>query len=209
MRHLCISENAVVRATPPSRSQLEYAAVAVFLMLLAWETLSTWRVPIQSTILLNKQDLALSSGSSTYRQTAVGAFQAHPLFIASRMPWMAPPPHVAPTLPVKTEAVQASLPVPRGFVLVGTTLSPLTRIALIRGPDAHTLRLMTGSSLEGWKVIRINGDAITLGANGRVYNLAFAGHGDQLGGLEPTIRTAGTEVARQQTSPLAHDRQQN
>jgi hypothetical protein len=96
------------------------------------------------------------------------AIAAHPLFSASRAPWVPapePPPEVAP----------AVLPPPNGYTLVGVVLSGGTRSAILKSTNAtKTVTINEGEVLGGWALRSIDAAGLHFEASGQTFDLAFA-----------------------------------
>lgn len=92
---------------------------------------------------------------------AYAAVTERPLFLADR----APQPPAAP-----------SADAPRGMVfgLSGTIASGARRFALLRRPDGKIDRLTEGQSVEGWRIVRIQSDRVTLESTQGTIEVRFA-----------------------------------
>jgi hypothetical protein len=95
------------------------------------------------------------------------AIAAHPLFSASRAPWVPapePPPAVAPVV----------LPPPNGYTLVGVILSGGTRSAILKSYNAaKTVTINEGETLSGWALRSIDAAGLHFEANGQTFDLGF------------------------------------
>ena len=76
-------------------------------------------------------------------------------------------------------------------------LSPSAQVALVRGPDARTIRLVPGASLDGWSVREIRGEEIDLEADGRAYKMTFVKHTNRSGSNDPLTSAPNRQVGLQ------------
>lgn len=100
-----------------------------------------------------------------------------PLFSATRRPPEARPPEPVAAPPQFNDTpppppVQVSSPGP--LILKGIFISDERRLALIQAPSApEGLWLAQGAEIEGWKVSRIDKQAIAIEANGQTADLTL------------------------------------
>lgn len=80
-------------------------------------------------------------------------------------------PSVAKEIVPSVSSPRASL---QGYALVGTVISPVVRIALLKSPTQPRItRLSEGEEFEGWKVTKITSQAVTLTSVDRSDTIEF------------------------------------
>lgn len=99
--------------------------------------------------------------------SAYPAIAEHPLFQASRSPWMAPPPP-SPAAPAD------AIPPPGGYTLTGVVLSGDQRSAIVQSTGTANVRvILEGETLDGWTLRRIDADGLHFEAGSQTFDLAF------------------------------------
>ena len=101
------------------------------------------------------------------------SISAHPLFYASRQPWVAPSITALPARAVAAAPPKPSLPPPRNYMLIGTVQSGMARTALLRSANGKTVVLSEGQTLDGWTLREIQHDRLKFEADGAIFELTF------------------------------------
>jgi hypothetical protein len=100
-------------------------------------------------------------------QSAYPSIAEHPLFQASRMPWVAAP------LPSPVSPSDL-VPPPGGYTLAGIVLSGGERSAILQSAGTARVRVLTeGETLDGWTLRRIDADGAHFEAGSQTFDLAI------------------------------------
>ncbi len=139
---------------------LATATAAITELAVPWEQPSGMALPsLAGAAELGHAALLASSGYPSIAE--------HPLFQASRTPWVAAP---QPT-PV---APSDLAPPPGGYILAGVVLSGGERSAILQPPGAAKVRVISeGETLDGWTLRRIDSNGLHFAAGSQTFDLAF------------------------------------
>jgi hypothetical protein len=95
------------------------------------------------------------------------AITKHPLFYASRQPWVAPAAPPPPAVPAEGPGPLAD------YTLVGMVISGGTRTAIVRPRGGASVLLAEGDTLNGWTLRRIGAAGLHFEAGGQTIDITF------------------------------------
>ena len=126
---------------------------------LVWQLKDPPRAAVASGAAQKMPDLPVLEPAKPYRLPAQGKYHeidARPLFVATRRP--------EPPVPEEPAAEPPPAGPEKKFLLLGVAISPAGTTVLLRpeGPNAKTVRVKPGETLDGWSLDKVFPDRITI-----------------------------------------------
>lgn len=167
---------------PRSRRASTAAVICLAGSFILVEALSPWHAQITARDPGPRVDQERTVRSDVRGDLA--AIAERPLFAPSRRPWT---PLVHPVVPTLSPRVVPPPALPNGYVLKGIAVSSQGRSALVWSQPRHcNIRLVQGQMLDGWALVAIDMDGLSLRQGERTFRLSFPGTSVPQTGLAQT-----------------------
>jgi hypothetical protein len=165
---------SVQRALAFLTEPLGWRSTVVLLAGLAavYQLLMPIELPVSATPPSASATAAAMADSAALVSPAYPAIAEHPLFYATRQPWVPAAPKAAPPVP-PAPAPTAVHPLQK-YQLVGVVISEGARTALLKSSDGgKTITVSEGQQLNGWTLREISRDAAYFESGDAAYDLKF------------------------------------